>query len=249
MTYDKKYDKYYIGKRSCPCNINDDWYFGSGNIIRRIIKKYSKEEVNKRLAKTILHVSKTYEENIEMESYYIKRYNADTSDKFYNIAQGGYGGNLISGMSPEEKLIVYKKIGDKSRGHVTPDYVKKKISDGGKGKKRSSETRNNIREAKIGEKNPFYSKKHSEEELRLISQHLTGKNNPRAVMCKVIDNSNSKIFTGIRKDVETWAKENGICSGSTIKKLLYSEEEFNPMKRYKTCPNAFLYKGMKVLYA
>ena len=56
-------------------------------------------------------------------------------------------GNLISGMSPEEKLIVYKKIGDKSRGHVTPDYVKKKISDGGKGKKRSSETRNNIREA------------------------------------------------------------------------------------------------------
>lgn len=56
-----------------------------------------------------------------------------------------------------------KKIGDANRGKIRTEEHKKKISESGKGKKRSPGCH-------VGEKNPMYGKKHSDETRRLISE-------------------------------------------------------------------------------
>lgn len=248
LTHDKKYDKYYCGKRSCECNINEDWYYGSGNIIRKIINKYSKEEINNRLEKTILHISENYDENCKMEEYFINKFKATEDKNFYNIAKGGHGGNLISGYSDEKKKEIYKKIGNSNKGKILSTDVKIKISKGGKGLTRSSDTRMKISQSKIGEGNSFYGKKHSKESLIEISEKLKDANNPRAKMCIVVDKNENILFKGIRKEVFTWLENNNICSQSTMKKRLKDGKSFNPKYNTKNNYNSLYYDGIRFLY-
>ena len=73
------------------------------------------------------------------EYYYIKKFNTlICNSSGYNIADGGQGGYLLCGKTDEEKKEIFKKI-SKSR------------IERGVGK---------------GEKNPFYGKKHTEEDLQ-----------------------------------------------------------------------------------
>lgn len=77
----------------------DDDYLGSGNIILEAINKYGKENFKKE----ILHISKTYEENCEQEKYFITKYNAVADKNFYNIHEGGAGGNTTAGWPQERR--------------------------------------------------------------------------------------------------------------------------------------------------
>lgn len=247
LTFDNKNGMFYCGKRSTDTPILNDIYFGSGNIIKNIVK--SCDEPNKRLTKIILQVCKSYEENIEAEKYWVNDvFNAPKNPLFYNFANGGVGGVLIDGFSDEEKKKVYEKIGLSSRGRKLTKEWKEKISKGGVGLKRSDETKKKISRAKQGKSNSFYGKTHTDDALQKISNRSKGRNNPRAVMIEVIDKNNIVLFEGIRKEVVEWCKENGICSESNLKNHLYSSKSFSPKYVMKAYPNCKDYMGIRFVY-
>ena len=95
----------YIGKHYGEL---DDAYLGSGKILKLAINKYGKEN----FTKTILYVSKDDDENSEKEKYFIALHNAVTNPLFYNIHEGGKGGNTTLGYSPEEKAALRRKLSE-----------------------------------------------------------------------------------------------------------------------------------------
>ena len=88
--------KKYIGKHFGAIG---DSYLGSGTLLQRAIAKYGKENFKKE----ILYISKDEKENSEKEREFIKVYDAVKSDMFYNIHEGGDGGNTMAGWSEERK--------------------------------------------------------------------------------------------------------------------------------------------------
>lgn len=79
----------YIGKRSCKCKIEEDTYMSSGKLIRRAISKYGIEN----FSKEILVVCKTEDEAFQKEKELIEKYDYCKSNEYYNIVEGGEGGN------------------------------------------------------------------------------------------------------------------------------------------------------------
>lgn len=105
-TYTKTGQKY-IGQRRITGNSKkDNEYFGSGNIIRNIIKKYGK----KYLTRKILQECNSEDELNNAERYWIKKYNAVEDDLFFNIAEGGNFGDTWSGRSEEDKKKFSERI-------------------------------------------------------------------------------------------------------------------------------------------
>lgn len=94
--------KKYIGLKTS--NIFLENYFGSGKLIRLALKKYGEENFKVE----ILEECDTIEELRECERKWIKKFDAQKSSEFYNIAEGGQWGNCIIGMS-EEQLKEYKQ--------------------------------------------------------------------------------------------------------------------------------------------
>lgn len=96
--------KKYIGM----CTRNDPNYIGSGVLLRNAIKKYGKNSFKR----TVLQECGTFEELCEAEKYWIDYYDAVNSPNFYNLIEGGYGGNTDqlkaywSSLTPEERKRV-----------------------------------------------------------------------------------------------------------------------------------------------
>lgn len=88
--------KQYIGQHNGLLN---DSYIGSGVALLTAIQKYGKANFKK----DILQICNTQEELDNAEKYWIDKYNAVSDKNFYNIAEGGLGGNPIAGLSEEEE--------------------------------------------------------------------------------------------------------------------------------------------------
>lgn len=80
--------KQYIGQHKIKKE--QDYYIGSGKILKDAIKKYGKEN----FTKETLVLCKTKEEANILERQYIKEYQADLNPQFYNLAKGGDGGGF-----------------------------------------------------------------------------------------------------------------------------------------------------------
>jgi hypothetical protein len=80
----------YIGKRVYRHTASDSTYLGSGIKITEAIKEYGKEN----FTREILHECYSQQELNEKEMYYIDYYDAINSKLFYNLANGGVGGDL-----------------------------------------------------------------------------------------------------------------------------------------------------------
>lgn len=86
----------YIGKHYGEL---DDNYLGSGKILQRAINKYGKENFKRE----ILYISKDAQENNEKEKEFIKAFNAVKDRTFYNIAEGGNGGDIFHLLPVEQQ--------------------------------------------------------------------------------------------------------------------------------------------------
>jgi len=148
---------------------NDDNYFGSGVHIKRAIKKYGKNNFTKQ----ILEICNNREELLISEKKWILEYDAVQSKDFYNVHEGGIGGDITQYMS-EDEISDWKKnisIGKKGKTKGVPltDKNKKGISEGLKkyyknggvaplqGKKRDDETKRKISESNKGKE---FTKEH-----------------------------------------------------------------------------------------
>ena len=107
----------YIGKHYGEL---DDTYLGSGKLLKQDILKYGKEN----FTKSILYVSENDIENSEKEKQFIALYNAVSNPLFYNIHEGGSGGNTTIGYSLEEKEALRRKLSEVNRGKNNGMYGK-----------------------------------------------------------------------------------------------------------------------------
>lgn len=94
-------NKRYIGKDKH----NNPNYFGSGRLINKAIKKYGKDK----FIKIILEYCKSEEHMSDRERYWINITNAQTSKQYYNIGEGGIGGDNIT-HNPNRDLFIQRII-------------------------------------------------------------------------------------------------------------------------------------------
>jgi group I intron endonuclease len=88
LTTNKINNKKYIGY----CTRDDDSYMGSGKLIMAAFNKYGKDNFER----IILEECNSIDELSLAEKRWIKQYDAVNSDEFYNLSEGGYGGNPVT---------------------------------------------------------------------------------------------------------------------------------------------------------
>jgi hypothetical protein len=105
--------KVYIGKSK----YNRSYYYGSGSLINKAIKKYGKEN----FIKEILEECSTIDELNIREIYWISKYDSTNREVGYNIDKGGKGGGLglykswVMTYGEEFALIKFKELNDSKK--------------------------------------------------------------------------------------------------------------------------------------
>ena len=165
----------YIGKHY---GTEDDSYLGSGIILKKAIVKYGKENFKR----NILYISKNAEENNQKEKEFIKTFNAIEDKTFYNIAEGGDGGDIFHTLSIERQNQIREKAKLQCSGCGNPMYgkhhseeTKNKLRQVDKSYTQTQEYRNNMSKIKSGEGNGMYGKHHTEESKKKMSESKKGK--------------------------------------------------------------------------
>lgn len=145
-TVNKQNGKFYIGQHK----INGRNYLGSGKILKDAISKYGRESFNRE----ILEHCNTKDEVNQREVYWI-----DKLKPYYNISNGGTGGDLFTENPNKEQ-------------------IRKNYSMAKKGVKKSEEHKQKIREAlkkywkenKGKDTRKSWGHKHTEETKKIISE-------------------------------------------------------------------------------
>ena len=151
-------NKKYIGKHKC--SEFDPNYIGSGIALSKAIVKYGKENF---LCKLLITADSDEELN-KLEKIYIKNSDAVISSNYYNIAEGGQGGNTLSGFSEDQYQNFCNNIKNRWEDINYKKEVSKKISESLKGKRKSEQHIKNLHEARVknrtnvGENNPMYNR-------------------------------------------------------------------------------------------
>lgn len=160
-------NKKYIGKRQK--NKFDKNYKGSGKYLKRAINKYGKDNFE---TKIIQWCKTTYELNF-IEKYWIKYFNAQENNEFYNISPSGDWGDISKGMTKEQYEEWGNKISIANTGKKRSEETRLKMSQSMKSKKRIN--KKNIIIANTGKNNPMYGKKHSEETIQKMKENSKSK--------------------------------------------------------------------------
>lgn len=170
----------YIGKHYGEL---DDTYLGSGKLLKQDILKYGKDQ----FTKSILHISEDDLENSEKEKQFIALYNAVYNPLFYNIHEGGSGGNTTAGYSPKEKEALRRKLSEVNRGKNNGMYGKHHTEktkaflsywaefERDNSHYRTDEFRQKMSKITSGSNNGMYGKKHTEDSKQKMSINSKGK--------------------------------------------------------------------------
>jgi len=110
----------YIGQRQWhdEQNIGEDKYLGSGIIFKQALKKYGEQSFHKE----ILCICESKEDLDFREKEFISFYHACNNPEFYNVHEGGSGGNTRKGYTDEEFCRFVKKCSQSHKGkHVSQE--------------------------------------------------------------------------------------------------------------------------------
>ena len=180
LTINNINQKKYIGKHYGE---ETDNYLGSGTLLIQAINKYGAEN----FSRSILQFADSEEEAFSLEKEYINKYNAINSREFYNLHEGGRGGNTKAGWSKEQKENYSKKMSEitkgrnngmygKSHSKQTINYLKNyalNIRDNSV--YRTQDFREKISKLTKGENNGMYGKKHNKDSKKIMSINRQGK--------------------------------------------------------------------------
>lgn len=137
ITTNLKNNKKYIGKHLGEL---DDSYLGSGTLLQRAIEKYGIENFKKE----ILQICNEFNVD-ECEIFWISYFDAANNKNFYNLTEGGTGGNTLKYLSEsdlqerkqkfknyldsldeQEKIRINKLKSENMKRILSDPYVKKK---------------------------------------------------------------------------------------------------------------------------
>ena len=144
-------NKIYVGQRITNNNILEDNYFGSGKLIKRAIEKYGLENFSKEILEVCIRESIN-----EREIFWINENRSMDPSIGYNIAKGGNGGDLLTNNPDRENIL--KRMSEAMKNRVFSEEHRRKLSEG-----------------KLGEKNPIYGKKMTDEEKEHLSKVTKGR--------------------------------------------------------------------------
>lgn len=187
-TTNKINNKKYIGQHHGP--LNDD-YLGSGIYITKAIAKYGKQNFSKEIIEICT------EENIdEREKYWIDYYNAVEDEHYYNIMEGGQGGDRWRCAKkwmqehPEQAKQLYEKSGKQLRHWVDthPEEVKiniQKMLDASHNYWRTHPKELEQRMALLQQKKKEWQQTHQEEHQKQIAKWVKkgSETNSKPVIC------------------------------------------------------------------
>ena len=178
-TTNKLNGKIYVGQ---DCH-NNEVYLGSGDILRRAIKKYGRSNFKKE----VLEVCDTKEQLNLREIYWIDLLQATDLEKGYNIRKGGQGAlpgqahPLFGKFRSEEskKLQSIATSGERNHNYGIHLSTERRtaIRNYRLGRHHKLESLEKIRLASSGENNPNYGKKHSCETMQRIVAATSGEKN------------------------------------------------------------------------
>jgi len=123
-------NKRYIGKDKH----NNPNYFGSGVLINKAIQKYGKDK----FIKIILEYCDSESHMAEREKYWIEITNAQKSKQYYNIGEGGIGGDNITDHPNRNEFIEKMRV-----INTDPKYIRTKAG-------HSQDTKQNMSIAAMG---------------------------------------------------------------------------------------------------
>lgn len=184
-------------------------YLGSGKVLKQAIDKYGKEN----FTVILLDIAQSKEELDKLEKKYIEEYSAYYSSDFYNIHEGGSGGNTRLGYSFEE---YQKYISKESKSHKG---VKRKVNN----------SKNN---------NPMYNK-HQSELSNILNSHSSTKDGSsqrdRMYRDIVIHSSDEDVLK------KAFSRNNGASNPSAVTyKLTNVETGREILLGSKSCLSKFL---------
>lgn len=177
--------RYYYGIRSTNIHPNKDSYLGSGKVIKEAIRLYGKESFKKEVINHYpSRLEASWHEQMIVTDELIK------DPQCYNIRTGGENGYIQSeetrlkikkantGKKHSEETLQKqreeKRLNPPFKGRKHSEESKQKISDGNTGKKLTVDQKNHLREINLGEKNPGFGKKRSNETIQRMSDAQKG---------------------------------------------------------------------------
>lgn len=191
--------KIYVGQKKGEKLV--EHYWGSGKLIIAAINKYGKEN----FIREILEWCEDKDTLNEKEKYWISKFDSTNSDTGYNLTSGGNGGEMPPEVLAviSDKLKVYfsdpVNRARQSESHIgltngmkgmtcencesvrlRTEKLREGLASGRivpsrKGKLHSPETLKIMSECKMGGKNPFYGKHHSEKSKASMREKLQGR--------------------------------------------------------------------------
>lgn len=136
-------NKFYIGKRSCNCDIINDKYMGSGILIKKAIKTYGIDNFKKE----ILVICESAEYALNVEALLVND-ELLSNPLCYNLNTGGWGGK--SKIIPARTKEFKDNVGNFWRGKPKSDEQKQKTRESLLGKTHSDERKKNQSESHKG---------------------------------------------------------------------------------------------------
>lgn len=167
-TINKINGKVYVGKHKTE-NIEKDTYIGSGNLIKRAVKKYGAENFER----AVLFCAFTEEAAYEVEALIVNEEFVRRVDT-YNLCTGGVGSYT---MSQEFKDGVAKRMtgaGNPNFGKPMSESTKAKLRKTMEGRTLTDEHKAKISDGVKGENHPNFGKHHSEELKQKIRESNIG---------------------------------------------------------------------------
>jgi group I intron endonuclease len=187
-------NKIYIGKDVK----NYNQYIGSGIYLKRAIKKYGKENFVKEI------IEDNINDNVllsEREIYWINHFNSTDKEIGYNLHTGGQGGDLSQFFKENSRL-----------GKTYEELF---------GIEKATEMKENARNRVLGNKNPMFGSKLSQEHIDKLIKSNSRIKGPfsQAHIDKIrIGNLGKKVSDETRKK-QSEAHENRDYSGTTVKQI------------------------------
>ena len=132
-------NKKYIGQRRFTSSKIEDMlsdpYLGSGRDFKKAVIKYGSNNFRKE----ILDICDSKDELNTKEKYWIEKYNAFKDKNFYNLTEGGTGGDTFSGLSEEDKIHCRQLNKIHNSGRTLSEQQKLNISQSLTGKQKTLE--------------------------------------------------------------------------------------------------------------